>query len=89
MHVTGTSSSTRRVREAGHASRRRERIQRMEEEGVVAMRHRGGRGRHANIEPQLEPEHEAMDVQQQQLEEDEFFQEHEAMEEDMEGAQPQ
>jgi len=30
-----------------------------------------------------------MDVQQQQLEEEEFLQEHEAMEEDMEGAQPQ
>ncbi len=87
MHVTKTSSSTRRVREAGHASRRWERIQRLEEEGVVATRRRGGRGRHANVEPQSKPEHEAMDVQQQQLEE-EFLQEHEAMEEDMEGAQP-
>jgi len=29
-----------------------------------------------------------MDVQQQQLEEDEFLQEHRAMEEDMEDAQP-
>jgi len=67
MHVTKTSSSTRRVREAGHASRRRERTQQMEEEGVVSPRHRGGRGRRANVEPQLEPEHEQehedMDVQ--------------------------
>ena len=51
IYVTGTSSSTRRVREAGHASRRWERIQRMEEEGVVAPRRWGGRGRHANVEP--------------------------------------
>ena len=51
MHVIGTSSSTRRVREAGHASRRRERTQWMEEEGVVAPRRWGGRGRHANVEP--------------------------------------
>jgi len=73
MHVTGTSSSTRRVREAGHASDRRERTQWMEEEGVVASRR----------QPQ-----EAMDVQQQQLEEEEFLKEHEAMEEDMEDAKP-
>ena len=61
----------------------------MEEEGVVALRRQCGRGGHANVEPQPELEHEAMDVQQQQLEEEEFLQEHEAMEEDMEGAQPQ
>ena len=93
MHVTGTSSSTRRVREAGHACRRRVRIQRMEEESVVAPRHRGGKGRHANVEPQPEPEHEqeheAMDVLQHQLEEEEFLQEHYAMEEGMEDTQPQ
>ena len=76
MHVTGTSSSTRRVREAGHASRMRECTQRMEEEGIVAPRRRGGRGRHANVEPQPKSEHkqehEAMDVQQQQLGEEKF-----------------
>jgi len=63
MHITGTSSSTRCLRKAGHASRRRERIQRMEEEGVVAPRRRGDKGRHANVEPQPELEHEAMEVQ--------------------------
>ena len=51
MHVTETPSSTWRVREVGHASRRRECTQRMEEEGVVALRHRGGRGRRVNVEP--------------------------------------
>ena len=92
MHVTETSSSTRCVREAGHASRRRERTQQMEEEGVVALRRRGGRGCRANVEPQPEPEHEQeyedMDVHQQQMEEDEFQEELEAMEEDMEDEQP-
>jgi len=88
MHVTEGSSSTRRVREAGHAFHRRERTQRMEEEGVVPPRCRGARGRRANIEPQPEPEHDVMDVQHQQMEEEEFQEELEAMEEDMENAQP-
>ena len=67
MHVTEGSSSTRRVREVGHASRRRERTQQMEEEGVVPPRRWGVRGCLANVEPQPEPEHEQehedMDVQ--------------------------
>ena len=69
MHVTEGSSSTQRVRVAGHASRRRERLQQMEEEGDVPLRRRGARGRRADVEPQSEPEHEEeyddMDVQQQ------------------------
>jgi hypothetical protein len=93
MHLTEGSSFTRRVRDAGHASRRRERTQRMEEEGVVPSRRRGDRGRRANVEPQPEPEHEQehddMDVQQQQMEEEEFQEELEAMDEDMEDEQPQ
>ena len=92
MHITEGSSSIRQVREAGHASHRREHTQRMEEEGVVAPRHRSGRGCRADVEPQPEPEHEQehedMDVQQQQMEEEEFQEELEAMEEDMENAQP-
>jgi len=67
MHVAEGLSSTQCVRETWHASHRRERTQRMEEEGVVAPRHRGGRGRRANVKPQQEPEHEQehedMDVQ--------------------------
>jgi len=90
MHVTEGLSSTRRVREARHASRRRERTQLMEEEGIVAPRRRVGRGRRANVEPQPEPKHvqEDMNVQQQQKEEDEFQEKLEAMEEDMEDVQP-
>jgi len=45
-----SSSSTQHVRVAGHASRRRERLQRMEEDGVV-LRRRGARGRRADVEP--------------------------------------
>ena len=67
MHVVEDSSSTQRVTEACHASRRRERLQRMEEEGVVPRR-RGARGRRVDVEPRPEPEHEQeyddMDVQQ-------------------------
>jgi hypothetical protein len=55
MHVTEVSSSTQHARVAGHASRRRERLQRMEADGVVPRR-RSGRGRCADVEP--EPEHE-------------------------------
>jgi hypothetical protein len=93
MHLTEGSSFTRRVRDAGHASRRMERTQRMEEEGVVPSRRRGDRGRRANVESQPEPEHEQehddMDVQQQQMEEEEFQEELEAMDEDMEDEQLQ
>nr|ABE87582.1 hypothetical protein MtrDRAFT_AC153123g30v2 [Medicago truncatula] len=53
MHAS--FSSTQRVRVAGHASLRRECLQRMEEDGVVP-RHLGVRGRRADAEPQ--PEHE-------------------------------
>ena len=55
MHVTeGSTSNTRRIREAGHASRRRERLQRMEEEGVVPPRRRGARGLRADVESDVE-----------------------------------
>jgi len=50
LHVTETLSSTRRVREAGHASQRRERTRWMEEEGVVLRRRGGVKGRHAEGE---------------------------------------
>jgi len=67
MHVTEGSSSTRRVREAGHAFHRRERTQQMEEEAFVSSRRWGARGRRANAELQSKPEHEQehddMDVQ--------------------------
>jgi len=94
VRVTEGSFSTQRVRVAGHATRRREHLQRMEEEGVVPPRRRGARGRRANVEPQSEPENEQeyddMDVQQQQqMEEEEIQEELEAMEEDMEDAEPQ
>ena len=59
MHVTEGSSSTWRVREAGHASRRRERTQRMVEEGVVPPRRRGARGRRADVEHAKADEEEA------------------------------
>ena len=55
MHVTECSTSnTRHVCEAGHASHRRERLQRLEEEGVIPLRRRGARGRHADVEHQPE-----------------------------------
>jgi len=85
MHVTKGSSSTQRVRVAGHASRRRKRLQGMEEDGVVSRR-RGGRARRADVKPQpeLEQEYDEMEVQQQQQMEEEL----EAMEEDMEDGEP-
>ena len=52
VFVTEGTSSTERVREAGHASRRRERLQRMEDEGVVPPRRRGARGRLVDVEHQ-------------------------------------
>ena len=55
MHVTEGSSSTQRVRVARHASRRRERLQRMKEDDVV-LRCRAASGRRVDVEPQ--PEHE-------------------------------
>jgi len=55
VHITEASSSTQHVRVASHASRRRERLQRMEEDGVV-LRRRGARGRRADVEPKLEHE---------------------------------
>jgi hypothetical protein len=71
MHVTtGSTSNTRRVREAGHASRRRERRQRLEEEGGVLSRRQGARGRRADVEPDVEhqPEQQQyMDMEQEQL----------------------
>jgi len=62
----------------------------MEEEGVVPPRHRGARGRRADVEhqpEQHEQEYDEMDVQQ--LEEDEFEEELHAMDDDMEDAHPQ
>jgi hypothetical protein len=86
MHVTEGYSSTQHVRVAGHASRRRECLQRMEEDGVVPRR-RGDRARRADVEPQPEhaQEYDEMDVQQQQQMEEEL----DAMEEDMEDGEPQ
>jgi len=76
--VTEGSSSTQRIRVAGHAFRRRERAQRIEEDGVVP-RHRGGaRGHRVDVEHQSE-QHEqeymedVLDVQlmdEQELEEE-------------------
>jgi len=86
VHVTEGSSSTRHVREARHASGRRERTQRMEKEGVVPPRRRGARGRRADVEHQSkqhEQEYDEMDVEQ--LEEEEL----QAMDDDMEDARPQ
>jgi len=54
VRVTEGSSSTQRVRVVGHASRRRERTQRMEEDGVVSRRRGGARGRHVDVEHQPE-----------------------------------
>ena len=93
MHVTeGSTSNTRRVREAGHASRRREHLQRLEEESVVPLRCRGAKGHRANVEPDVEhqPEQENMvdDVDVQQMEEQELVEDLEAMDEEMEDAEP-
>ena len=75
-----------------HASRRRHRLQRMEEEGVVPRR-RGANRRRVDVESQPKPEHEQeyddMDVQQQQMEEEEELQEElETMDEDGEDDKP-
>jgi len=89
VYVTEGSSSTQCVRVAGHASRRRELTQRMEEDGVVPRR-RGVRGRRADVEhqpEQHEQEYDEMDVQQ--MEEQKLEDELQAMDEDMEDAEPQ
>ena len=87
MHVTEDSTSnTRRVREAGHASRRRERLQRLEEECGVPPRRR--RGRRADVEHQPEQENMVGDVDVQQMEEHELVEELERMDEEMEDAEP-
>ena len=93
MHVIEGSSSTQRVRVAGHASRGKEHRQQMEEDGVVPMR-RGARGNRTDVEPhvehqseQHEQEYDEMDVHQ--LEEETLEEELEAMEDDMEDTEPQ
>ena len=88
MHVTeGSTSNTRCVREAGHASRRRERLQRLEEEGGVPLRRR--RGRRADVEHQPKQENMVDDVDVQQMEEQELAEELERMDEEMEDAETQ
>jgi len=62
LHVTETSSSTRRIREAGHASHRRERTRRIEEKGVVLRRRGGVKGCRADVEHQPEQQ-KYMDLQ--------------------------
>jgi len=52
--IEGSTSNTQCVREAGHASRRRERLQRLEEEVGVPPRRHGGRERRADVEQQPE-----------------------------------
>ena len=87
MHVTeGSTSNTQRVREAGNASRRRERLQRLEEEGGVPPRRR--RGRRADVEHQPEQENMVDDVDVQQMEEQELVEELERMDEEMEDVEP-
>jgi len=54
MHATEGSTSTRRTREAGHASRRKERTQKLQEEGVVSRRQGGVKERCADVEHQSE-----------------------------------
>ena len=92
MHVTGGSTSnTRRVREAGHASHRRECLQRLKKEGGVPPRRR--KGRRADVKPDVEhqPKQENMvdDVDVQQMEEQELLEELERMDEEMEDVEPQ
>jgi len=87
VHVTeGSTSNTRRVREAGHASRRRERLQQLEEEGGVPPRRR--RGRRADVEHQPEQENMVDDVDAQQMEEQELVEELERVDEEMQDADP-
>jgi len=95
VHVTeGSTSNTQRVREAVHASRRRERLQRLEEEGGVPLRRRGARGCRVDVEHHPEQQ-EYMDLQQEQpdvelqhMEEQELEEELQAMDEEMEDAEP-
>ena len=86
MHVTEGPSSTRRVREAWHASRRREHTQRMEEEGVVPPTSRGARGRRAEVEPDVEHQQEYDEMDVHQLEKEELEEELQAMDDGMENA---
>jgi len=95
VHVTeGSTSNTHHVREAGHASSRRERLQRLEEEGGVPPRRRGARGCRADVEHQPEQQ-EYMDLQQEQpdvelqhMEEQELEKELQAIGEEMEDVEP-
>jgi predicted component of type VI protein secretion system len=100
VHVTeGSTSNTRRVRDAGHASHRRERLRRLEEEGGVPPRCRGARGRRADVEPDVEhqsEQQEYMDLEQEQpdvelqyMEEQELEKELMAMDEEMGHVEPQ
>ena len=91
MFVTeGSTSNTRCVREAEHASHRRERLRQLEEEGEVLPRRR--RGRRADVQPDVDhqPEQENMvdGVDVQQMEEQELVEDLEAMDEEMEDAEP-
>jgi hypothetical protein len=95
VHVTeGSTSNTRRVREAGHASHRRERLRRLKEEGGVPPRRRGARGRCADVEHQpgqqeyMNVEQEQPDVELQHIEEQELVEELQAMDEEMEDVEP-
>jgi hypothetical protein len=100
VHVTeGSTSNTRRVREAGHASHKKERLRRLQEECGVPPRHGGARGRRAVVEPDVEHqpelqqymdmEQEQPDVELQHMEEQELEEELQAMEEEMEDVEPQ
>jgi len=82
----GSTSNTRRVREAGHASHRKERLRRLEEEGGVPPRRR--RGHCADVQPDVkhQPEQENMvdDMDVQQMEDQEL----ERMDEEMQDVEP-
>jgi hypothetical protein len=52
--IEGSTSNNLCVREAEHASYRRKRLRRLEEEGGVPPRRRGARGRRADVEPDIE-----------------------------------
>jgi hypothetical protein len=80
LNVTeGSTSNTRRVREAGHASHRREHSRLLQEEGGVPPRRRGGTGCRADVEQQPEQqedmEQELADVELQRMEEQELEEE--------------
>ena len=79
-----------------HASRMRKCTQRMEEEDVVPRCRGGTKGRHADVEPNVEHqpdqhEQEYMEdvVEVQHMEEQDLEEELQAMDEDMEDVQPQ